>query len=298
MSANAVEYEVVDLPPDPNSLRGRFVDPAVRNYLFVGLGALVMIFMVLLQQGSDIGGLGFLMVGTVGLIFRWPTVPPFLLLWLLWFLAFPFGLPPIYENPYELGNGTLRIADVLLAFSLVVYISVHYRLYGLTMQAVALEERALRGKKPKPTKRPASLIRSGEVARLIYLSVGVVLAGQFLWLLATSLEIDVNADFPIKWAKQRLTGQKRLPEELYLWHTRLLILLGIGFLGTLLARLVFGYWKLRILSAAEGGMMIQDAGWDETRREQTRVEKWRIWSKDRENAKANDDGQPNTRGKR
>ena len=85
MSANDkppdIEVEA-DLPPDPNSLRGRFLDQGVRTYLFVGLGALVMIFLVLLQQGSDIGGLGFLMVGTVGLIFRWPTVPPFLLLWL------------------------------------------------------------------------------------------------------------------------------------------------------------------------------------------------------------------------
>ena len=301
MSANDkppdIEVEV-DLPPDSNSLRGRFLDQGVRTYLFVGLGALVMIFLIMLQQGSDIGGLVFLTAGSLGLIFRWPTVPPFLLLWLFWFLCFPYGWPPAYENSDELRHGTFRIADVLLAFSIVVYIAVHYRLFGLTAHAIPIEVRAARGRKPQPIPRPAELIRPGELARLLFLAAGVVFAGQVIWLLTTMLEVDVNAGFPFKWAKERPAGLRRLPEELYLWHTRLLILLGIGFFGTLLARLVFGYWKLRGMSAAEGGMMLQDAGWDETRRERTRLEKWRIWSKDRETAKANDDEKPTKRGKR
>lgn len=116
-----------------------------------------------------------------------------------------------------------------------------------------------------------------------------MLVGQLGWLLVTSLEIDVNAEFPLKFAEEQPFRQRRAPDELKLWQTRFLVLLGFGFFGTLVARIVFGYWRLRLMGAAEGGMMLQDAGWDETRRERTRVEKWRIWGKDKATAKTNAD---------
>jgi hypothetical protein len=55
----------------------------------------------------------------------------------------------------------------------------------------------------------------------------------------------------------------------------MLVILGLGFFGTLLARLVFGYWRLRRLSAAQGRMMLQESDWTETRRERVRIEVWK-----------------------
>ena len=49
----------------------------------------------------------------------------------------------------------------------------------------------------------------------------------------------------------------------------------------LLGRLVFGYWRLRVMKPDEAGMALQDAGWDESRRELTRVEGWRRWGRER-----------------
>src|SRR5206468_3880580 len=57
--------------------------------------------------------------------------------------------------------------------------------------------------------------------------------------------------------------------------TRLVLFAGLLFFGSVLARLVFGYWRLRQMSPAEGAMVLQETGWDETRREPSRVEWWR-----------------------
>jgi hypothetical protein len=277
-TAEQPAFELVEEePPEVDTLRGMFQNAGVRNYLFAGLAALAMISLILLQQGSDIGALLLLLVGAAGMILRWPATPTLFLVVLLWFLMFPFGLPPAYESHFDIQRRHFAVADVLLAFSIVVYLACHHRVYGLTEQVMPQELRF--GRKRKPTRRPVELIRRGEIPRLLYLAAGAVIAGQLIWLLATSLEIDVNADFPLVSASTSRFGRRRPSEELSLWYTRLLILLGIGFFGTLLARLVFGYWRLRTISAAEGGMMLQDAGWNETRRERSRIEYWRDWGR-------------------
>ncbi|HEY3788163.1 MAG TPA: hypothetical protein VGL71_04870, partial [Urbifossiella sp.] len=274
---SAIEsVEPAAAPPKPDSLRFVFFDPGVRNYLFAGFSALIMIFLILFTRGSDLGGLLLVTVGAGGMIFRWTAAPSFFLVILLWFLIFPFGLPEASRNPYELAHGNLRIADLLMAFSVIVYLASHYRVFGLATQAVPTEPTPVR-KKSKPARRPSSLIRQGEIGQLLGVAAGAVITGQLLWLLAINVEIDVTAAFPFKLAEKRQFGRPWSNEEFPWWYTRLLLLVGLGFFGTLLARLVFGYWKLRLMSGAEGRMILQDAGWDETRRERTRIENWRLW---------------------
>lgn len=299
MSTNAEPPYTIEhheaLPPLPpakiDTLRGMYENRGVRNYLIAGLAALAMIFTILLQNGSDIGGLLLLVLGAAGMVLRWPAAPSFFLVLLLWFLIFPYGLPPAYENRFEVRDSHLRVADVLLAFSVVVYLASHYRVFGFTFQAMPFEQRFPR-RGTKPTRRPTDLIRPGEIARLLYLTAGVVVVGQLVWLVATSLEIDVNADFPLKLAEEPPPGKVRRREKFDL----LLVLLGLGFFAALFAQLIFGYWRLRLMKAAEGGMAVQDAGWDQTRRELTRVEKWRLWQKAK--AKANAEPMPEPGDKR
>src|SRR5207248_6308100 len=62
---------------------------------------------------------------------------------------------------------------------------------------------------------------------------------------------------------------------------RFVVLTGLIASTALLGRLVFGYWRLRVMKPAEAGMVLQDAGWDESRRELVRVEGWRRWGRDR-----------------
>lgn len=270
-------------PPDPGSIRGMFQNPATRNYLFAGFAALAMVFVVMLQQASDFGGLILVLLGAAGMVFRWPAAPVLFLLLMLWFLIFPFGIPDPNSTPLENDAGSLRVADMLLAFSVVVYLAAHYRVYGLTTQAVPFDQRFPR-KSEKPLRRPTDLVNDGEIPRLLYLTGGVVLAGQLVWVFVTSFEVDVLGDFPLRLAEDRRGVWPPRNREMPAAMTRFILTTGLLFFGTLLARLVFGYWRLRRMSPAEGGMILQDANWDETRRERVRVERWRKWAKEKQKA--------------
>jgi hypothetical protein len=271
--------EVDAAPPDPSSIRGMLQDPGVRNYLIAGLAALAMVFTILFGQGSDIGGVLLVLIGAAGLVLRWPAAPPFFLILLVWFLIYPLGIPDPDTMPLNITDPPFQIEDLLLIVSVVVYLASHYRVYGLSVQAMPFERRVVR-KADEPTRRPSGLIQDGELARLLYLTVGVVVAGQLLWLFVSRVEIDVLAGFPLRWSRWR-RGYPGASGDIPPGTTRFLLVTGLLLFGTLLARLVFGYWRLRAMSAAEGGMILQDTGWDETRRERTRIEAWRGWRKGR-----------------
>ncbi|HYH63659.1 MAG TPA: hypothetical protein VD866_03080, partial [Urbifossiella sp.] len=161
-----------DKKPGPlDALVERFADVRVRTLLFAGLGGLAMLFVVLFERGADIGGLLIAVIGAAGLVLGWRGSPVFVILILLYFLIFPYGLPPPEEDPYELVEGHFRVADLLMAAALVVYLSAHYRLFGVTTQAMPPEPAGF-AKKPVARKRPADLIRKGELARTFYLTGG------------------------------------------------------------------------------------------------------------------------------
>jgi hypothetical protein len=264
-----------------------FYDPTVRNFTFAALGALGMIFLILFQQNSDIGGLLVVIIGVCGLLLRWTAAPAFLLLVLTYFMWTPVGIPGEgYEDPYEIDYGWFRVIDVLLVMSVLVYLACQYRIYGLVYQAVSFEG-PIRRKDELPTRRPAALVRPAELGILIGVCAAFVIAGQLIWWFANAVEIAPAEDFPLKWAEAGRTVQRPMqpsvetPGGLNTGATRFVVLVGLLFFGTLVARLVFGYWRLRMMGAAEGGMILLDGGWSETSRERQRVEKWRIWGRQR-----------------
>ncbi len=256
-----------------DALVERFGDVRVRGLLFAGLSGLAMLFVVMFERGADIGGLLVAVLGAAGLVLGWRGSPTFVILILLYFLIFPYGLPPPEEDPFELEYGTFRVADLLMAAALVVYLSAHYRLLGLTQVAMPAEPGGF-GRTATPRTRPADLIRKGELPRTFYLTAAVVLVGQIVWALVINLEVDTLGDFPLRFTES--STLRRDGGDLSPWRTRLVAVVGLLFFGTLLGRLVFGYWRLRTLTPAEGAMLLTDAGWDETRRERVRVEGWRI----------------------
>lgn len=284
-------------PPNPDSLRERFRDPGVRNYLFAGLAALAMIFVVLFAQGSDIVGGLVGIVGAAGLVLRWRGTPPLVLLFLLYAMTFPFGIPDpdmMYNDPRRIEESHFSLFDLFLAFSVVVYVACAYRLIGLTWQAVPFDT-AFPGKAEKPLRRPGDLIVPGEIVRILSVTGAVVIAGQVVWLMVTAFVPDVGATFPFKLAPPPQPPSRGTPPgEMNPTVSRLVLLSGLLFFGLLLARLVFGYWRLRTMPSAEAAMLLQDAVWADNHRERVRQEKWRVRGRQRAaaRAKANEQRQP------
>jgi hypothetical protein len=195
---------------------------------------------------------------------------------LTYFLVFPTGVPDLgVSNPFEIRLGRFRVVDMVLLFSVVVYLACQYRVFGLVSQAVPFERTPRKGE--HPTLRPPALVAAGEIKWVLYAAAGIVLAGQFLWWFVTGVEVDAGSTFPLRVASGRRPAFE--PDDaastLSPVTTRFVLLTGVVFFGTLLARLVFGYWRLRAMGPAEAAMVVQEAGWGETRREDVRLAKWR-----------------------
>jgi len=288
------------------ALRLTVNDPAIRNYALAGFGSLAMIALLLLEQGSDIGAILIVLVGACGILLRFTPAPVLMLLLLTYFMWTPTGIP---GNGYSYGLmievRRFHFLDVILVLSVLVCIASQYRMFGLIHQAIAFEGR-VRWKDEPSTRRPSGLIRPSELSRLLGLSVLMVIVGQLIWLLATSVQVAPAEDFPLQSAESRSSLLKAQTQETRILGprpyldprsieeirfqergvlsrgvSRFFVLLGMLFFGTLLTTLVFRYWRLRAMGPAEGAMLLIDAGWEETHRERVRLEKWRVWGRKR-----------------
>jgi len=266
-----------------------FNEPRIRNYVFAAFGSLAMIFLIMFEQGSDIGGMLIVVLGACGVLLRFRAAPVLMLLIVTYFMWSPFGVPDSgYSSVYLIEERRFHFLDVILVMSLLVYCASQYRLYGLVYQAIAFEG-PRQGKDEPRIRRPASLIRPAELATLLAISVGLVIAGQLIWLIATSLEITPADPLPLRVEESRPISRPLRTEKAGVLSpptSRFFVLLGMLFFGTLLARLVFGYWRLRTMGPAEARMMLLDTGWSETHRERVRLEKWRAWGRKRAQAHA------------
>jgi hypothetical protein len=269
-------------------------DLEARPLVFAALGSLAMIFLVMFLNGSDIGGVIVVLFALASLAFRWIAGPPFLLVIIFYFQLFPFGIPELgFENPFEVRETHFRVVDVILVLAILVHLRGVYRLHGLVQQSMPTES-VFRRKGEHPTRRPTAHISPNEVAVLIAVSAGLVIVGQLAWWLVNALEFTpADEEFPLRWADttdlSRYRRSNRAPGEFRPGANRFFIILGTLFFGLLLVRLVFGYWRLRMMNAAEGATTLADTSWSESHRERVRVEKWRMWGLQKAAARAKEE---------
>ena len=174
-----------------------------------------MIFLILFQQGSDLGGLLVVVIGICGVLLRWVAAPAMLLLVITYFMWTPLGIPGDgYYNPREIEQNYFGMVNILLVVSVLVYMACQFRLLGLVHQAMA-HEGAVRRKDEPPTRRPPSLIRPSELAVMFAVSAVVVLVGHLIWWFVNSVEVAPAEDFPLEWAgsNRGLPHDERAPRR-------------------------------------------------------------------------------------
>src|SRR5262245_45139901 len=290
MSKPAPAAETADKPlTEPLSQREAIElmvrNPAVRSYLYAAVAALAMIFVILFLNGSDIGAVMIVLLGCAGLLLRWTAVPIFVLVVLCYFQLFPFGVPDAgVESPFQVRDTHFQVADAVLVMAALVYVRSHYRILGLVHESMPCET-VFRAKNDPPTRRPASHIAAGELGWMLAIAGAIVVIGQVVWWLVNALEFTPTEDFPLHWIEHGdripTRRQAKPPGEFNPGTNRFFMLLGLLFFGTLLVRLIFGYWRLRMMTPPEGAMVLVDTSWGDSHRERVRVEKWRIWGRQR-----------------
>jgi hypothetical protein len=252
----------------------RYRDPAVRNYLFAALAALLVVAAAMFVRGGLPAAVMPVCFALLGLFTRWAGMPRVFLVVLCYFIILPLGFPLLggAASGSAIPGSHFQMMDVILAGAVIVYFACQYRLTSLTQQGMPFDvPPAQRPKDAQPPRRPASIVADDEMGRL-FLAAGLcVLLGQFVWLVVTEFRPALGRVPPFTTTGLDYTDV----------GNRFLMLGVLAAVVGLAAGLSFWYWRLARLSAAEARMMLLDVQWFESRRELNRQEKWRAWGRAR-----------------
>ena len=230
--------------------------PAAENgYLVVGLAAIVVLGVALLQSGADRWAVAPTLIGAAGLAFRWRSAPlvllaatAFSLLLPYWWYAYPVGYRPQASLAADLG----------LCGAALAYVVAQYRLFGLSGSLFPPDPRR---KLDKPPPRDPERVPAREVPATLVAVAAATVGAFFLWELLSGVR-PVWGMGPSLW--------------------RLALLVWVVGAGLIVTASVLGHLGWRRLSADEASLYLRDTLWHETRREQRRIQRWRAWALRRE----------------
>jgi hypothetical protein len=246
----------------------RIDDPGVRDYFMLCLGAVAVLFLVLLRRNLGPWACLPVAVGLLGAWQRW-RLAPFLVLTCLAVLIIwrePWGdVRWTYRSPR-----TFRVPDWILSMAVLGYFIGHYRLQSLTLSILpadprrrdeSVDEDATRAPRGSPRRNyfrePPSLTGAEIGWAILALPICALLAQAFWRLL------------PGEPAEPKL--QARVWQGIVTgWCLALALFVAHG---------VLRYLGWRRQSPREARLTLDDSLWQETRREQRRISYWLTWAR-------------------
>lgn len=249
-----------DRPADPWQQQG------VAIYALMGLMALAVVFLVLVQRGLGIWALVPVAAGLIGGVMRFGPA-----LFLLVLAVIADLLPVSFEAGTH--RGALgSVPDLILCGAVLAYVIAHYRALGMLRHIFPpdprrREPRRGRGWSPfrhrtrivQPRRSPGLVSSQEMVGVLLMLPIFAGLA-QVIW-----------KSVPFERGNPGL-----LPP---IWHGLVLCWL-IG-LCWIVAAGFLDYARRRRMTATEAILYLQDGLWAESRREQRRLNRWWVWGRRR-----------------
>lgn len=155
-------------------------------------------------------------------------------------------------------------AVTLRCCALLAYVIGHYRRLALTVHLFPIDPREQTPSRPgrrfRSRKQPVLLKRSTQQIRPLEMVLTILalpifaLLAQYLWLIITA-------------APRNILG---FPPQL----SRFFLLSWLAFLGLYAASALLDYWRWRRMTSAQAQLYLQDLLWQETRREQRRLNRW------------------------
>ncbi len=226
--------------------------PAVSSYQVMGLAAVVVMGVALLQYGAGRWAVIPTLVGAAGLAFRWRSAPLVMLIALTFTLLVPLWIGGLvmFRRPAS------PVGDLVLCGAVLAYYVAQYRLFGMTVGVFPPRPRRLEQPPPRDPER----VPGHELPAALVTVAAVTVAASFLW----TLTGDVLPPWGIPPGPWRLG------------------LLAWGLVGALvLVRGVTGHLGWRRLTPDEAALFVRDVLWQETRGEQRRINRWRTWGRQR-----------------
>jgi hypothetical protein len=224
----------------------------IETYRIICFAALGLIAFVLFSTGFGPFALLPTTVGALMLIFAWASGPIMVLL-LLGFL-----MHARFKAFGSVTTGQDRAADLIICAAALVFVVGFYRLRSLRTQIFPTDPRLPKGNvRIAPHRRSPGLVTRREIGMLIIAAPLWTLAALGFWALFM----------------QSLKGLRYVPFWRNIW---LIWTLSLVFIT---ASAVISYWALWKWTRSEAILFLEDTLWQETRREQRRINRWLAWAK-------------------
>lgn len=247
-------------------------NPAEKLYKTLCLATLGVIFLVFLERGLNLVYAAFpIVIGLWGISSRWTTPIP---------LLFLVAILPGVQDEYLYVRSRLRLSDILLCGAVLAYLIGYYRLQSMSSSILPQDPRRRTGK-PRwevgilffPLRYRAAIMRRPRAADTVH--------PREMLMLLLSLPAFVGLGFfcwhllPVQWGNPGVEAAAW--RAIFLaWIVAVSLFTAAGFLD---------YWQRRTMTAEEAAMLLQDALWKETRREQRRLNGWLAWNRLRQRRK-------------
>jgi hypothetical protein len=255
--------------------RVRQPSSAARNYTIICLTALLLVLLVLLGEYDAVwlAPVPFL-IGCLGLLRRWSTAPVMLVL-VVAVLYFGPTWTGLFSRSTLPGAETFRLTDFILCGAVLAYAVAHYRLQGLERSIFPPENRrpmpqrdqrrSRRGTLHSAASRRSAWSVSTDEFTLLLLSLPLWagVAEVCLYVLPSR---PLSVGLPLHWW--------RATASLPLSWWRAIVFIWLFGLGWLVAASLLGYWGKRRIGPEEATLLLQETLWQETRREQRRLNRW------------------------
>lgn len=243
-------------------------------YTFICLTALGLVLFLLVQRGFGRWSLIPVLIGMLAMAFRWPNGPLLFVLTLAGLVI----LAPADYSLFIMESGWFRrraprpepgpqVRDWLLCVAVLAFTAAHYRLQSLLSFILPPDPRSRR----LPQQRPSSWLAAPVVRHRRTAvppppwEIGYFLLGLLLWAAVAQF---VWAQIPRRWVLESL-GDRSV--------SRVVLLTWLVGCGLILTAAVSGYFKGRQATPPEAALYLQDQFWNQTRREQRRLNSWLSW---------------------
>jgi hypothetical protein len=267
--------------------------PAVRNYVFVGLAAVIVFVLATFARGAEAAGLLAAVFAVAGLLARWASGPFLFAVIAGYLLMDPYGLHwasffsgyRSLRTPARSADAELDLGSLLIVLAVLIYLMAQYRVFSLLAHAVPTDPRRLADHRnatrpprlgrhwrriPPPVdpsarrdphqKRSPRAVAESELPQMLAVAAACVLGAQIAWAILARFEPAFEME----------------PR-----YARLMLLIWLVGVGVMIASAGLGYLAMRRAPPDEAAMYLQDELWKETRREQQRVQRWRVWGRAR-----------------
>lgn len=281
---------------------------AVQFYLMICLIALGLIVIPLLARGLEEWSLVPSLVGCVVVLTRLRTGPMLFLVALAWIVisAMAGVTPPalilyiltalpailgryrvrIFETDWGEGMYSVEpILDILLTIGVLIYLASHFRLLSITRSIFPVDRR-VKNRQSKLTDRQKR--RPGEPSAEHARSPSRVQQHEGMALFFTALIFTSLAELVWVWLNDRSAAMDLYDITDYparFWMSngvwRLITILWTAALFSVLVFSLINYLGTKKISKVEAEVMIQDDLWQQTRREQSRIQRWLAWGNKR-----------------